>query len=180
MRRALELHRDFQCDAVERLEVEVARPAPSELALRYVMTGDVARLRLPPQAEPQRADELWRRTCFEAFVGYRRGSAYVEVNLSPSAEWAAYGFTGYRDGMHLADAIPPPRLHSLRLADAYELHAILDLGATGLPPGAPWRLAISAVIEEASGAKSYWALAHPPGKPDFHHRESFVLDLPAP
>ena len=26
---------------------------------------------------------------------------------------------------------------------------------------------------------SYWALAHPPGKPDFHHPDCFALELPA-
>jgi hypothetical protein len=35
------------------------------------------------------------------------------------------------------------------------------------------------VIEETNGRKSYWALAHPPGKPDFHHSDCFALGLPA-
>jgi hypothetical protein len=41
-------------------------------------------------------------------------------------------------------------------------------------------LGLSAVIEEKDGTKSYWALAHPPGKPDFHHKDCFALTLPAP
>jgi hypothetical protein len=51
---------------------------------------------------------------------------------------------------------------------------------TGLKKGTAWRAGVSAVIEEADGTKSYWALAHPPGEPDFHDPESFVLSLPAP
>ena len=43
-----------------------------------------------------------------------------------------------------------------------------------------WAVALSAVIEETDGAKSYWALAHPPGPPDFHHPDCFALTLPAP
>ena len=43
---------------------------------------------------------------------------------------------------------------------------------------ASWRLGLSAVIEDTSGGKSYWALAHPPGKPDFHHADCFALELP--
>ena len=43
---------------------------------------------------------------------------------------------------------------------------------------AAWRLALTAVIEETGGAKSYWALKHAPGKPDFHHADGFVLELP--
>lgn len=46
-----------------------------------------------------------------------------------------------------------------------------------LPYGAD-RLGLSAVIEGVDGAISYWALVHPSDKPDFHHPDSFVLDLP--
>lgn len=41
-------------------------------------------------------------------------------------------------------------------------------------------IALSAVIEETGGHKSYWALAHPPGQPDFHHPTCFAATLPAP
>ena len=40
-----------------------------------------------------------------------------------------------------------------------------------------WRLGLSAVIEDTNGHKSYWALAHPPGKPDFHHADCFAYEL---
>ena len=43
-----------------------------------------------------------------------------------------------------------------------------------------WQLALSAVIEEIDGTKSYWALAHAPGPPDFHNRDCFIATLPAP
>jgi hypothetical protein len=36
------------------------------------------------------------------------------------------------------------------------------------------------VIEEKSGLLSYWALKHPPGKPDFHHPDAFALEVEAP
>ena len=39
------------------------------------------------------------------------------------------------------------------------------------------RLAVSAVMQSEQGVISYWALAHPPGKPDFHHRDGFALRL---
>jgi len=43
---------------------------------------------------------------------------------------------------------------------------------------APTReFALSAVIEDDDGAFSYWALRHPPGKPDFHHPDAFALML---
>jgi hypothetical protein len=39
------------------------------------------------------------------------------------------------------------------------------------------RIGLSAVIEGKDGALSYWALRHAPGKPDFHHRRAFALEL---
>ena len=35
-------------------------------------------------------------------------------------------------------------------------------------------------MKDVDGGISYWALAHPPGKPDFHHPDSFALTLPPP
>ena len=50
-------------------------------------------------------------------------------------------------------------------------------GLIELPPGAE-ALALSTVVKRKDGRISYWALRHPSDKPDFHHPDSFVLDLP--
>jgi hypothetical protein len=47
----------------------------------------------------------------------------------------------------------------------------------GLPPDRAWRIGLSAVIEDTNGEISYWALAHPPGKPDFHHANGFAYEI---
>jgi hypothetical protein len=39
------------------------------------------------------------------------------------------------------------------------------------------QLAFSAIIEDDQGVLSYWALTHPPGRPDFHHPDAFALEL---
>ena len=167
MRLELKLHPDCTCRAVERIEVEVARPAADALALRYIVTGNIGDIRLAPAAAPARTDELWTTTCFEAFVSDVGG--YTEFNFAPSTQWAAYRFEGYRAGMQNAPASPAIQLSLLE--------ARLDLRACApLTPSAV-RLALTAVIEEVNGAKSYWSLRHPPGKPDFHHADSFAYEL---
>ena len=163
--------------AIHRIEVEVERPGPDRLHLRYVVIGDVGRLCLPPPAAPARTDELWKHTCFEAFLRPGAGPAYCELNLSPSTRWAAYSFVAERAGMQHADGIGAPRIETRSSADRYELTAAIDLDLAG---HAAWRLGLSAVIEDLDGAKSYWALAHPATKPDFHHPDAFTFDLPAP
>ena len=39
----------------------------------------------------------------------------------------------------------------------------------------PLRLGLAAVIEASDGTRSYWALRHPAGQPDFHHADAFAL-----
>jgi hypothetical protein len=51
---------------------------------------------VPPFAGAGRQDDLWKTTCFELFV--KAGAGYSEFNFAPSERWAAYDFTGYRDG----------------------------------------------------------------------------------
>jgi hypothetical protein len=41
-------------------------------------------------------------------------------------------------------------------------------------------IGLTAVVEEVDGTKSYWALAHAPGPPDFHNADCFTARLPAP
>jgi hypothetical protein len=175
MRLQLRAHPNTPGDAVSSIWVEIARAEPAILSLRYTLTGAVARLAIPSVATPERADELWRHTCFEAFLRPDPGEAYVEFNFAPSTQWAAYRFSGYREGMAPAQ-IASPHIEVAQTDSTLELLVQLNLAGLDLPT-APWRLALSAVIAGTSGGKSYWALAHPPGRPDFHHRSSFACAL---
>jgi len=131
-------------------------------------------------ARAARADELWKHTCFEAFVRDPSADAYYEFNFAPSTQWAAYGFTGHRSGMKVVEELSALAMSIASDDKHLELSVSLALDRlTKLPAHGPWRLGVSAVIEETNGRKSYWALAHPPGKPDFHHSDCFVLTLPA-
>ena len=177
MRLELKPHPYSLCAAVTRIEVEVARPRAENLVLSYVVTGRIGDLRLSPVTAPARADELWRHTCFEAFVRPVPGEAYYEFNFAPSTLWAAYCFDGYRSGMRVATETGAARIDVQSAPERYALQASLDV--SGLPRDARWRLCLSTVIEETSGRKSYWALAHAPGQPDFHHFDCFACELPA-
>lgn len=134
------------------------------------------RLVVPGPAMPTRTDGLWATTCFEAFLRPPVGDAYQEYNFSPSGAWAAYGFTGNRRGMRELALVADPFIGRDEDADPDVCAWHVDLDLTHLPAG-PFRLALSAVIEEVGGRKSYWALAHPPGAPDFHHLDCFAAEL---
>ena len=177
MRQLLALHSRSQCSAGTQIAVEVTRPHHHSLELRYIVTGTISELRFAPVTVPARSEELWRHTCFEAFVR-ASGTAYYEFNFAPTTQWAAYRFGGYRSGRCPA-SIPVPAIEVQLGASHYTLAASLRLDCLpDLSGQAPWHLALSAVIEDTSGRISYWALAHPSGDPDFHHADGFVYELP--
>ena len=165
----LVLHPDSHSHAVRAIEVEVGREH-AIMRVRYRVQGRLERLRIPQPRAPRFADGLWRHTCCEVFVARDGAPAYHEFNFSPSGEWAAYAFSGYRNG-GLHDEAARPTIRVQTEAEAMELEACVPCAAGKIAVG------ISAVIEEASGELSYWALKHPPGKPDFHHRAAFALEL---
>jgi hypothetical protein len=178
MRQLLILHPDSPCFAVAKIEVGVARPSADSLVLSYILTGKMSNVRMPPAMAATRSDELWRHTCFEAFVRASSGAEYYEFNFAPSTQWAAYRFSSYRSGMRVAAEISAPPIEVRSSPDCYTLQASLELDRlSGLPRKALWRLGLATLIEDTSGRKSYWALAHPPGKPDFHHTDCFAHEF---
>ena len=173
---SLLLHPQSAHGGVASIDVHVTRTGAGVLTLHYVLHGDLDTVRWPAPAASAHADELWRRTCFEAFIQPEGAASYLELNFSPSTQWAAYAFDNYRAGMRPAE-IAAPEISVRREDDLFELSA--EIGAAALPARAPLRVGLSAIIEAVSGEKSYWALAHPPGKPDFHHSDCFALEITA-
>jgi hypothetical protein len=159
--------------AVKDVRVQVTSVARDRFAVEYSAWPAEA-LALPARKAARRADDLWSTTCFELFAKPAGGEVYFEFNLSPSFEWAAYGFARYRAERRQLALGHDPEISITPVG--FFLSAELDLGMLG---EANARLGLSAVIEETDGTKSYWALAHPPGdKPDFHDPACFALELP--
>ena len=131
-----------------------------------------SRFVLPEGEEPQRTDDLWKTTCFEAFLRAEGEEGYREWNFSPSGNWAAYDFESYREGRSEPEVATP----YIRVEDNMIWWAI---GATiNADAEIVWSLGLSAVLEEKDGTKSYWALAHGEGKkPDFHDAACFAAHL---
>ena len=167
----LTCHPDTPSAAVRGIRAGVSRRRPEVLDVSYAIEGELAQLLIPARRPARFVERLWQHSCCEVFVARRGESAYREFNFSPSGEWAAYAFSGYREGAPMRNGELDPGI-SVR-ASARELR--LD-ASVACPPGR-LQLGISAVIEEANGALSYWALRHAPGKQDFHHPDAFALEL---
>ena len=170
----LERHLQSPAGAVRSIEVRVRRRR-DRLDVRYVVEGDLDRIVLPAPQPPRSAARLWEHTCCELFVARKGAPAYEELNFSPSGEWARFVFSDYRSAAPGVNGAPPD-ISVRREPSRLVLEAHVPLRADGA-----LELGLSAVIEEqggaVSGAFSYWALRHPPGRPDFHHRDAFAMEL---
>jgi hypothetical protein len=162
--------------------------APDTLALRYELAGKLAGLCLPEvAAQPGRRDGLWQNSCFELFMRSGHQHDYLEANFSPSGHWAAWVFRDYRANPVAVETTAPRVTIARRDAAALVLEAELAFDAGLLARLAPgerdasqcaWQLGLTAVLESQEGALSYWALAHPRPRPDFHDAAGHVYALP--
>jgi hypothetical protein len=176
----LHCHRDTSCVAVGNIKAAIRTGSGGTLTITYVLSGALDRLRIPDERACA-TDELWQHTCFELFVGAANDAEYYEFNFSPSGAWAAYGFRDYRDGGPIHMDGLEPKITVRRGAESLQLSASLHLDClAGIRRGVRLTLGLSAVVEEQSGALSYWALNHPAGKPDLHHPDNFALQIELP
>jgi hypothetical protein len=181
-RLALHPHPDSE-SVLESLEVELVRLAPRRILLRVFLGRGREHIKWPVlPLKPQRLEEMWLHTCFEAFIRPEGEAGYFELNLLPSLHWAAYRFDDYREGMRIATEVDRPHGEpgSYERPADYAFSITLEMArAAALPIDRPWAIGLSAIVEDKRGGKSWWALRHPPGRPDFHHEDCFALQLPA-
>jgi hypothetical protein len=169
-------HAQSPAGGIEGIGVTITRGTSGEVTLTYRVSGETGALEIPARSTPQRIDGLWKNTCFELFIGNFEDKNYLEYNFSPSRQWAAYQFAGYRSDMVELET-KAPNIRVTQAADAFTLTATIALTDAWRERGL--RVGISTVIATKSGDISYWALAHPPGKPDFHHKDCFAVQLEA-
>ncbi len=171
-------HPESSGSLVGSIEVNMGLEGDGRLWIRYYTPCPLDSVETLAPADPVHTDGLWKSTCFELFMRKAGEEAYLEFNFAPSGQWAAYHFESYRDGMR---PITLPRVPAITLdaGDGYlSVEASLDLPSEYSSDA--WEAGVSVVIEETDGTKSFWALKHPPGKPDFHHKSCFAAKLLPP
>ncbi|HEY9156305.1 DOMON-like domain-containing protein [Candidatus Binatus sp.] len=176
----LRCHASAHSETVRAIGVLVRRSAGAELQMTFRLDGDIPRIRVCPPGASRIGTQLWRHTCFEAFIAVEGQPAYHEFNFAPSGEWAVYAFSGYRNGGPVANEMMRPQIAVRSTGSRLELDTIVRLDClSAIHPRASLRIGLSAVIEASDGL-SYWALRHPADKPDFHDADGFALLLKPP
>lgn len=150
-------------------------PGQEALNLSYRVSAEPGVLCIPPfSSHPVFTDDLWQHTCFELFAAAEGSESYREFNFAPSGHWAAYAFSGYRQRVDW-QVKRAPQLQLARHASLLEL--TVELPLILLPEASCLKLSATAVLESVAGELTYWALNHAGERPDFHRRESFILEL---
>ncbi len=148
------------------------------LSLDCAFEGELSRVAFPARAaRPERRNRLWEETCLELFLAAAGSEGYLEFNLSPAGHWNVYRFDSYRAGMREEEAIAAPPFRVSPEPGALRFTAALDLGGI-FPDGTDAEAGICAVVRDAAGNASHWALRHAGPRPDFHRRDGFVLKIP--
>lgn len=135
----------------------------------FQLDGAMAGIVLPSGGPAERRDNLWQTTCFEIFWQPLGEKAYREFNLSPSGQWAAYDFDSFREGMRNAP------VDAIAIACSHDDAGLVLRASIAADLPVPAQVALNAVVEHADGTKQYWALAFPPGKPEFHSEANRAL-----
>lgn len=170
-------HPNMPGKGVDSIDVQVTLKPGGRLWMRYHIECDPAHVQLSDPADPLRTDFLWHRTCFETFITRGGQSQYIEFNFCPSSRWAAYQFTDYREGAADLPVEEAPAIH----LDLSETHIAIEADVL-LPESwrdGPMMMGITTIIEDEEGTLSYWALAHPGDKQEFHDRSCFIHPLQA-
>ena len=150
-----------------------------EWQLAYHIVGNLDQVVLPAVGTAERRDELWRHTCCELFCRIDGAAAYQEFNFSPSNSWAAYDFDAYRTGQRDSVLLTAPMMRLSNEVGVRPLERVLrlEIEMRVRPAMQRQQIGCATVIELTDGSLSYWALAHPLDRPDFHHPASFAKHL---
>jgi hypothetical protein len=147
------------------------------LAVSFELLGNMEELAIPMAVDiPARKKYLWEETCLELFLGLKDSPRYWEFNLSPAGHWNVFRFDAYREGMQEEGAFPSLPFRVQNLPGSFLLAVEIDLDRI-IEEGKSLDAGISAVVKKRDGGASYWSLTHPGPRPDFHRRESFIVEL---
>lgn len=157
----LMLHQTCAAGPIRAVTASVtATPAGCEAEFR--LDGHVPAIIVPEPALPERMDNLWKTTCFEIFWQPLGDTYYREFNLSPSGRWAAYDFDSFREGMRDAP------VEAIAIACSHDENGLVLKASIAAELPDPAQVALNAIVEHPDGTLQFWALAFPPGRPEFH------------
>jgi hypothetical protein len=118
----------------------------------------------------RRQQELWKHTCFEAFLRVEGRSEYFEINISPGLGWNVYEFQSYRKPQPPTESqglVPEKILWKDSVLEAHFQHSWKS--------GIQINASVCSILN-VSEQTFYFSQKHSSQKPDFHQPDSFSLE----
>jgi len=130
-----------------------------------------------------RSPDLWKKTCFEFFIGRAASEIYHEFNFAPEGAWNSYSFKSYREPRQDLVATANSFYSSSRLEQldsgatefTVQLQAVHGSRFQYLLNTRSFEFQIAAVIDRKNGEQLLYSTQHPEARPDFHRRELFKV-----
>lgn len=170
---------------IERVGVSLRTDAAATLVADYHVRGEAAVASLRGALEGGRRDRIWEHTCGELFVAAPGAAAYGEYNFSPRGAWAAYAFSACRVAAERVAEVQAPLMSLETRGSGWDLQVRVPLADLVSLAGAAagecplLRLGLAVIVAPPGQAQQFWAVRHAAERPDFHRRESFVVEWPA-
>lgn len=141
------------------------------MEIAFEILGMLNRYIFDPIEPIRRANELWRRSCFELFIALPDSREYWELNIASSGAWNLYHLEDYRSGVTEVFLKSEPEIRIDPTPNRYRLSAVLDITELLLTPSVA--VNVAAILLTQNQERTFWAVNHPLHQPDFHAREGF-------
>ena len=147
------------------LEVEQKR-----VKVEYKITGELNNYIFEQPSKQQRANELWKATCFELFIAPKEELNYWELNISPSTKWNLYAFDNYKEHMREEKNISIPNIKITQKEDTYLISCELNLGMEGFSPEQS-NFNLTVILLDKNHVRHFYSINRKDGIVDFHNRD---------
>jgi len=166
----LKNHHKIQSDIQVEAQFEIE---DKTLRLEFNIEGEIENYIFLKPSTQERANDLWKATCFEFFFGYKGSKSYTEVNISPSTKWNIYSFKGYRELLKEKNILTQPSIKVFQEKNRYSLLVTSNFNESFLNNGLVFNLAV--ILLDKNHIRHFYTLNRTPTTVDFHKKESWKV-----
>jgi hypothetical protein len=142
----------------------------NQIKILFKLSGLSSKIYL--DSDLKRANELWKKDCFEAFWAAPNLVSYYELNFNSLGEWNVYEFQNYRRPQ------PPQETADFSVVKIDCSPAGISAEIKSEIPLKKLQVSLTCILKNDEKTK-YFAVCHSGSKPDFHLRSSFTIDVEA-
>ena len=142
-----------------------------KIALSFLLKGNLDSYLFPKVEKIQRANELWKATCFELFLA-NDDEVYYELNFSSSLAWNFYVLDAYRAESKALELEEEPCISFTYKDD--ECSIVFELESEVLDFEDFKYCNLATILLTRENERRFWAIKHLKDAPDFHNKNNFL------